>query len=190
MSGLCYLCLVSTDFSDLFTFTLQSLHQCFHLTLQILPQPIWPAGLDLSRQLLVFTDTHTLKAHVMEKLHMKTKSLNFFAGEDDRHTNTHKLMCPNSSCNISSRSDSSSLLEEAELLLDWCAERLLSLVEQGGGVCPSTRSLQSWGWWCFMRWRTCWTFARTEWLELVDWREVSQSRYSYKNRPLDFKFKF
>lgn len=90
--------------------------------------------------------------------------------EHNSLTDPHKLMCVNSSWSVSSSSDSSSLQgagpvgEGAEPV-----EERAEPLEEGAG--PSTLSLHSWGWWCFMRWRTRCTFARTEWLELVDWTQ-------------------
>lgn len=81
---------------------------------------------------------------------------------------THKLIWPNSSWRASSSSESSSLQEEEEEEAEpgWAWGDRPAI-----GVSLSTRSLHSCLLCCFMRCKTCWTLARTEWLLPVDWKE-------------------
>ena len=89
---------------------------------------------------------------------------------------THKLICPSSSCRAKSRSDSE--------LSDWSAGGLSGFWEAvideekslrrlflapHPDLCRAAACSHSLGWWCFIMWSMLCTLAWTEWLGLVDY---------------------
>ncbi len=81
--------------------------------------------------------------------------------------NTHKAICPNSSCNPSSSSDKS-LSDPVDDVTE--LERLTLLLEGAAGLLIGPLPHQA-GWCVFIIANTFWKFAPTEWLGLVDWKE-------------------
>lgn len=67
------LSLMSSHFSDLFSFSLHLLHQVLYLSFQILPQSVRTTRLDLLPQLLVLAFTHTHTHNTVTSMHICTE---------------------------------------------------------------------------------------------------------------------
>ncbi len=157
-----YCLLMLAQFGDLSCFLLHPLDQTVQLSLQIVTKLSFSGLVYLLDQLLVFTVTHNVYIVPYCPCQCITKT-----SLDGQDSVTHKLICPSSSWRASRRSERLPSVEVALLGEDGGLRWVCWFSETD--FCSALTLSHSRGFLCFIRCKTLWTLALTEWLGLVDW---------------------
>ncbi len=172
-----YCLLMLAQFGDLSCFLLHPLDQTVQLSLQIVTKSSFRGLVYLLDQLLVFTVTRNVYIVSYSPGQCVTKTI-----LDGQDSVTHKLICPSSSWRASRISERLPSVEAALLGEDgglhwacWFSET---------DFCSALTLSHSRGFLCFIRCKTLWTLALTEWLGLVDWKreKTAQDNIYYYNK--------